>query len=107
MLPFVGLLSDNELIHHVLVIAAAPATLWVAWVSLPMRGTWPFLAVAPAGLGLLFLAAFVPLLEGYEKGLTIFGATMLATAHLWRWAVFRRNVSQSAPAPEAAEYPSG
>lgn len=101
LLPLAGLLSENELIHHILVIAAAPATLWVAWVSLPIRGTWPFLAGAPAGLGLLLLAAFVPSLEGYEKGLTTFGATMLATAHLWRWAIFRSNVAQSAPAPEA------
>ena len=86
-LPLLGYLSENEAVHQLLVLMAAPATLWVVWQSTStFRRRWPFIVAALSGLFMLLLAGFVAALEHYEQWLTIIGALCLATAHLWRWS---------------------
>ena len=87
ILPVAGHLSENELIHQVLVTLAAPVTLWAVWTSLPKAASaWPFIASATFGLALLLLAGFVHAVAAYESWLTIVGALCLGLAHLWRWS---------------------
>lgn len=86
-LPLVGQLSENELIHQIMVLLAAPATAWAIKKSLPTAAaSWPFIAGATFGLILLLLAGFVETFEAYETRLTVVGALCLASAHLWRWS---------------------
>ncbi|ESQ77764.1 MerC domain-containing protein [Asticcacaulis sp. AC402] len=79
-LPFLGTFTGTDWVHQVLVLMAAPLSLWAlhasnAWrkwaVSLPMAG----------GLLLLALAAFVPALHDAEVALSLLGAVMIAAAH--------------------------
>ncbi|EGF91567.1 putative membrane protein [Asticcacaulis biprosthecium C19] len=79
-IPFLGAFTDADWVHQVLVLMAAPLSLWAisyskAWrkwaVSLPMSG----------GLLLLALAAFVPALHDAEVALSLLGAVMIAAAH--------------------------
>ena len=87
LMPLAGQLSENELIHQVMVLLAAPATLWAIWSALPAAATlWPFMVCASFGLVLLLLAGFVHAFEAYETWLTVVGALCLASAHLWRWS---------------------
>ncbi len=86
-LPLAGQLSENELIHQVMVLLAAPATLWAVWNSLPKAATlWPFIVGACFGLTLLLLAGFIEAFATYETWLTVVGALCLASAHIWRWS---------------------
>ena len=89
LLPVAGQLSENELVHRILVLLAAPATLWLGWKTLPIKGALPFIVAGFSGLALLLLAAFVDAVSAYERSLTVTGAVLLASAHLWRWARFR------------------
>ena len=63
VLPLAGMLSENELVHRGLVLASAPATLWVAWLIKGTRGAASFCLVAVCGQALLFLGAFASSLE--------------------------------------------
>jgi len=85
-LPLAGQLSENELVHQVMVLLAAPATVWAVRKSRPnAQALWPFMACAAFGLLLLLLAGFVHAFHAYETGLTVVGALCLASAHIWRW----------------------
>ncbi len=92
LLPLAGQLSENELIHRVLALLAAPATLWIGWKSRLNRALRPFIVAALPGLGLLLAGAFVHALEAHEQAVTVAGAVLLATAHLWRWMRLRGTV---------------
>ncbi len=79
LLPLSAYLSDSHWIHQLLVLLAAPATLWVAHAN-PM----PFFVIAGlSGLGLLLVAAFVEALAVYELPMTVTGALLLGSVHLW------------------------
>lgn len=99
--PLAGQLSESILVHRVLVLLAAPVSLWVSWKSLLMKDAWPFAMTMLSGLGLLLLAAFVDAVSAFEQPVTIAGALLLGTAHLWRWVRHRQggqhgdNVSES------------
>ncbi len=80
-LPFLGVFTQNEWVHQVLVLIAAPLTGLAFWRS--KAWTRPEIAVLMiAGLLLLALAAFVPSLDAYEVVISVLGALSLAGAHL-------------------------
>ena len=85
LLPLAAHFAENELVHKILVILAAPASLWVVRMVWSTEGSGLFIGAALTGLGLLLLGAFVGPLEAYEEPITIAGASILAFAHLWRW----------------------
>lgn len=89
LLPLAGQLAESSLVHRALVLLAAPATLWVGWKSLLIKSSKVFVIVAFSGLGLLLLAAFIDALSPYEEPMTIAGALLLASAHLWHRAQIR------------------
>ena len=62
VLPLAGMLSENETVHRGLVLASAPATLWVAWLIKGTRGAASCL-IAVCGQALLFLGALRAVLE--------------------------------------------
>ncbi|MDY6814167.1 MAG: MerC family mercury resistance protein [Pseudomonadota bacterium] len=101
LLPFAAGMSENPYIHRALVLLAAPATLWIAWTSLPVSSSLPFLLTAFSGLGLLLIAAFVDAVATYEQPMTAAGALLLAFAHLRRWARHRRSASRYGEPPAA------
>ena len=76
--------AENELVHKVLVLFAAPATFVAVYADLKQAARRVFIGVAILGLGLLIAGAFVPALEAYEEPVTVAGSIMLAAAHIWR-----------------------
>ena len=90
LLPIAGLVSEDELVHKILVLLAAPATLWLVYKTVLQKQNTVFVYLAISGLALLLIAAFVESLAQYEIPLTVVGATILGTAHLHRWLRFRR-----------------
>lgn len=81
-LPFLGVFSENPLVHQVLVGVAAPVSLF----ALIRSGGWRragLSAMALAGLGLLSVAAFYAPVEAWETPLSVTGAALLATMHLF------------------------
>ncbi|MEO0575678.1 MAG: MerC domain-containing protein [Pseudomonadota bacterium] len=95
LIPALGLLSENELIHRALVLLTIPATLWVARRSLSSPGTRAFIIPAFVGLAVLIIAAFVEPLSAYEKPLTFVGSMLVACAHLWRFFKANKSVPTS------------
>ena len=92
LLPLAAHFAENEAVHRMLVLLAAPVSLWVVWKAWSTKGHGVFIAAALIGLGLLFLGAFVEATEAYEEPITVAGAALLGCAHLWRWL---RHRSQS------------
>ncbi len=90
-LPFAAHFSENELVHKLLVLMAAPVSLIVVRTARSAGGSGLFVVAALAGLGLLFLGAFVSALSAYEELITVAGAILLASAHLWRWLRHRNH----------------
>lgn len=91
MLPLAGLASEDELVHKILVLVAAPLTLWIVFKSFTVEGNLPFVIQALIGLGILLIAAFIEALAPMEVVLTIAGATLLAFAHVRRWMRYRQS----------------
>ena len=81
-LPVVLVLSEAEWIHQLIVVLAAPATLWV--ISTARPGLW-FVVAALTGITFLFAGAFAETLHEVETPLTVAGSVLLASAHLWHW----------------------
>ncbi|MEM9171145.1 MAG: MerC domain-containing protein [Pseudomonadota bacterium] len=77
-------LIDNEWVHKILVLLAAPATIYILMSDRSNSGRPVFVGAALSGLALLIAGAFVPQLEPLEQSLTIAGSILLASAHLWR-----------------------
>ena len=84
-LPVAAQAAQSELVHQLLVVAAVPVSLRVLWKTRPLNDNRRFAAGVFAGLGLLLLAAFVEAVSSYEEPITIAGAVLLASAHLWHW----------------------
>ena len=89
LLPLAAHFAENELVHQVLVLLAAPASLWVIRKVWSTKGGGLFIGAALIGLGLLLLGAFVGAVAAYEEPITVAGAVLLGSAHLWRWLRYR------------------
>ena len=90
LLPLAGLMSEDELVHQLLVLLAAPATIWLVYKTALAKRNSVFILMALSGLGLLLLAAFVEAVAKFEIPLTLLGATILGFSHLQRWLRHRR-----------------
>ncbi|WP_443749269.1 MerC domain-containing protein [Asticcacaulis solisilvae] len=87
-LPFLGIFSQNEWVHQVLVSVAAPLSALALWRS----GGWRRLRVwgpMATGLALLSAAAFIPDLEPVEAPMSVIGALMVAAAHVVNYGGLR------------------
>ena len=92
LLPVASLAGDSHFIHIVMVLLAAPATLWVVQREYAADGSRLFVATALLGLGLMLAAVTIHALERFEVVLTLTGGSLLAAAHIWRWFKHERKV---------------
>lgn len=79
-LPVLGQVAGNHLVHQVLILLAAPLSIW----ALHRTGGWKKPLVAASGvvgLGLLAAAAFAPVVAAHETLISIVGAVFIAGAH--------------------------
>lgn len=79
-LPVLGVFSEDEWVHQVLIGIAAPVSLW----AIARSGNWRragILLPMLCGLCLLGAGAFFEPLHDYETPLSIAGALLLAWAH--------------------------
>ncbi|MFT3997532.1 MAG: MerC domain-containing protein [Asticcacaulis sp.] len=93
-LPVAGQLAGHHVVHQVLILIAAPLSVW----TLSRSGGWkkPLVAgLAVGGLGLLGLAAFVPVLAAHETLISVFGAGLVAVAHYLNSRLHRRKHSRA------------
>lgn len=81
LLPMLGIFADNEWVHPVLVLLAAPMSLWAIIASHAWR-KWKVSALIAVGLALLGLAAFVDAFDEYEVAMSVIGASCIAAAHI-------------------------
>ena len=95
--PVFGSIAENEMIHKALVIATPFLVAAALYRSCPGRDRIIFLAIAGTGIALLFAAAFVHELHDYETPLTVVGALILASAHLFRWRCHKSCTSPAFP----------
>ncbi|KCZ57385.1 hypothetical protein HY29_01260 [Hyphomonas beringensis] len=85
-LPIAGTWAEAEWVHKVIVVLALPLSGFAILRGLSSQGWLGFTSLAVAGLVLLIAAAFVEALHEVEMPLTVLGALMLASAHIWRWS---------------------
>ncbi|MFN3213488.1 MAG: MerC domain-containing protein [Henriciella sp.] len=82
-LPSLGVFAEAEWLHKAFVIAALPFAL----LALNSKRTSLFTAtLIVTGLSLLMVGAFVESLHDYETQLTVIGAIILASGHVFHWA---------------------
>ncbi len=87
-LPALGIFSDNDAVHKVLVMTALPLSGFALWQS----GGWRKNDVAvlmASGLFLLAAAAFLPVLHSVEAVISVLGALMVAGAHWLNYSGLR------------------
>ncbi|MGF1462711.1 MAG: MerC domain-containing protein [Maricaulaceae bacterium] len=85
VLPVFGPLAENEFIHRIFVVLAAPLSL-IALLRPPAYGpTWTIGGLIVVGFSLLCAAAFVPALHEVETPVTVLGALVLSAGHGVRW----------------------
>ena len=89
LMPLAAQAAESELAHRLLAIAAVPLSLRVIWKTLSAGGNRIFVGVALTGLALLLLAAFWEAAAAYEEPITVVGAVLLISAHLWHWMQLR------------------
>ena len=78
MLPIVGVVSENEWLHKILVIMALPL-----FINLAFKSNKAYIVLsAIMGIALLFAGAFFEALHDYEVIMTVIGAAVLGGAHL-------------------------
>jgi len=83
-LPFLGVFTQTEWVHQVLIAIAAPLTALAFWRA--RAWTRPEIAALMiVGLLLLASAAFIARLQDYEVLISVSGATLLAGAHLMNY----------------------
>lgn len=85
LMPVVAQAAENELVHRVLVVVAVPVSLRVIWKTRPAKSNRLFIGAALTGLGFLLLAAFVETVSAHEQPITVAGALLLGSAHVWHW----------------------
>lgn len=81
-LPSLGVLAEAEWLHKAFVFAALPFSL-IALAS--KRTSLISGGLIVIGFSLLVAGAFVEALHDYETLLTVTGAIVLASGHLFRW----------------------
>ena len=92
-LPILGIVSESEWIHKLLVTLAIPVSiLSFAFNNCKMSRLF-FVSFAVTGFFLLIAGAFFELLETYETPLTVSGAMLLAIAHIYRWKMHQNHSS--------------
>ncbi len=85
LLPVLGVVSENELIHKILVLIAIPISISIFLPSMRSNPVNKFVAVLLLiGCGLLFSAAFIEMFEAHETNLTVLGAVLISSAHIMR-----------------------
>ncbi|MGZ3298733.1 MAG: MerC domain-containing protein [Asticcacaulis sp.] len=97
-LPFLGVFTQNDIVHQVLVLIAAPLTGLAFWRSRAWQKP-EIAALMVAGLALLAAAAFIAELQPYEVAVSVLGALSLAGAHLLNYLggrIFHRHTSDCA-----------
>lgn len=85
-LPLAGAWSEAEWVHKVFVAFALPLSGFAIIRGLSGPGWRVFVGLAVGGLLLLLVGAFVEALHEVETPITVTGALMLASAHIWRWS---------------------
>ncbi|MEM9168251.1 MAG: MerC domain-containing protein [Pseudomonadota bacterium] len=85
-MPVAGVWAEAEWIHQILVLIAIPITALAALGHRQSAVGLSFIVPAVLGLALLLAAGFIEALHDFETPLTVIGATLLASAHIWRWA---------------------
>ncbi len=90
LIPIAGLISGDELVHKILVLLAAPATIWLVYKASQGDRNLVFIVTALVGLAFLLIAAFMEVISRYETSLTLVGATVLGFSHLQRWFRLRQ-----------------
>lgn len=85
-LPLAGAWSEAEWVHKAFVVLALPLSGFAIVRGLSGPDWKVFVGLAVTGLILLVAAAFVEALHDFETPVTVAGALMLASAHIWRWA---------------------
>ena len=87
-LPSLGVLAEAEWLHKAFVIGALPFSL----IALGSKRTNLIAgALIVVGFSLLVAGAFIEALHDYETLLTVMGAIVLASGHVFRW--LRANTS--------------
>ena len=84
-LPVAGTIAEAEWLHKLFVLATIPFTGYALVRSSAKGVDVVFIIFAALGLGLLLCSAFVEQFHEYETPLTLVGATLLGSAHIWRW----------------------
>ncbi len=85
-LPLLGTLAEAEWVHRVLVVLALPIPMISVLNDQGQEGRYEFAVLAVVALTLLLAAAFVEQLHDHETLLTVAGSSLLALAHIRRWA---------------------
>jgi len=98
LLPIFGGIAENEWVHKGLVIATPFLVAAALLRSCPGRDRVIFTVIALTGVAILFAAAFVHELHDFETPLTVIGALVLASAHLFRWRCHKSCTSAAFPA---------
>lgn len=85
-LPLLSVLSEAEWVHKCLVLIAAPVSVMAFSKTHKIKRNLDVpLVFAFIGVATLLSAAFIEALHDMETALTVIGALMLASAHIWRW----------------------
>lgn len=90
VLPIAGTLAEAEWIHKLLVLLALPVSGLVVWTSLKTEQNILLIGCITAGLALLLGAVFIEVLHDVETLLTVAGASLLASAHGYRFPTHRQ-----------------
>jgi hypothetical protein len=90
VLPIAGTLAEAEWIHKLLVLLALPVSGLVVWTSLKTEQNILLIGCITAGLALLLGAVFIEVLHDVETLLTVAGASLLASAHGYRFTTHRQ-----------------
>jgi len=97
-LPFLGIFSQNELVHQILVSIAAPLSALALWRSGGWR-RWDVVAPMTVGLLMLAAAAFILDLEPVEAGVSVVGALLVAAGHIINFGGLKAFHRHSADCP--------
>ncbi|MEM5515373.1 MerC domain-containing protein [Henriciella sp. AS95] len=90
MLPLAGAWAQAEWVHKAFVLIALPLSGFAIVRGSRSHAGAGFILLAVTGLTLLLAAAFLEPLHEVETPVTVTGALMLASAHIWRWSRHRK-----------------
>jgi len=83
--PVLAVFYENEAIHQAFVILAVPVALLAIFSTPAGRSKPMIIALILAGLAFLIAGAFIEAFHDYETLLTVIGAVLLSSGHIWRW----------------------